>query len=100
MTKSSNIPYATRINYRESEAELRELQTQSDNFDREVTHMTTQVRNIQKELRQAQSMATEAETSRQRAIDKAETTREELALQQPDSGRIVAYEEVIEVNTI
>ena len=100
MTKSSNIPYATRINYRESEAELRELQTQSDNFDREVTHMTTQVRNIQRELRQAQSMATEAETSRQRAIDKAETTREELALQQPDSGRIVAYEEVIEVNII
>jgi chromosome segregation ATPase len=100
MTKSSNLPYATRIYYRESEAELRELQTQSDNFDREVTHMTNQVRNMQKELRQAQSMATEAETSRQRAIDKAETTREELALQQPDSGRIVAYEEVIEVNII
>ena len=62
--------------------------------------MTTQVRNIRKELRQAQTMATEAETSRQRATDKAETMREELALLQPDSGRVVAYEEVIEVNTL
>src|SRR5208282_6873033 len=100
MTKSSNIPYLKRINCREAEAELREIQTQCDNFDREVTHMTTQVRNIRKELRQAQTMATEAETSRQRATDKAETMREELALLQPDSGRVVAYEEVIEVNTL
>ena len=100
MTKSSNIPYPKMINCREAEGELREIQTQSDTLDRDVIRTTTQVQNIRKELRQARTMATEAETSRQRATDKAETMREELALQQPDSGRVVAYEEVIEVNTI
>ena len=100
MTKSSSIPDPKRINFREAEAELRGIQTQSDHLDREVVRMTTQVQNLRKELRQAQAMATEADTTRQRATDKAETLREELALQEPDSGRVVAYEEVIEVNTL
>ena len=99
MTKSSNVSNPTQTNCRESEAELRDIQAQSDSLDREVTQLTTQVRNMRKELRHAHSVSTEAETSRQRVIEEAESIRESLAIQEPDSGRILAYEEAIEVTT-
>jgi hypothetical protein len=40
---------------------------------------------------------TQAETAKDRAIQEAEELRENLQNQQPDSGKIVAYEEAITV---
>ena len=55
---------------------------------------------MRKDLRALQSMANEAENAKDRAIEEAEPIREGIDLQEPDSGRILAYEAVIEAHSV
>jgi hypothetical protein len=52
---------------------------------------------MRQDLRNAKVAATNATLARARATDKAETLRDTLKNQQPDSGKVVAYRAAIQV---
>lgn len=60
----------------------------------DCTNMLTRLRNDKKA---AESFAREAEVLRDKASTEAENLREQLHAQESDSGRIVAYEDAIQV---
>lgn len=82
---------------RDYEAEIAEQQKELDELDRQINQTTTEIRRMRADLRASQMMLKEADTARDKASLEAEAIRENLTIQEPDSGRIVAYEEVIEV---
>jgi chromosome segregation ATPase len=82
---------------REINAEISKFQKIVADRDHDITQLDRTIRGLRGELRAAQAAAKEASTSKDRAVSEAENLRETLAEQQPDSGRIIAFQAAIEV---
>jgi hypothetical protein len=65
--------------------------------DAELVSHRQRVRRLRDDYKAVGASKTQAETAKDRAIQEAEELRENLQNQQPDSGKIVAYEEAITV---
>lgn len=65
--------------------------------DAELVAHRQRLRRLRDDYRATGVSKTQAETAKDRAIQEAEELREKLQNQQPDSGRIIAYEETIAV---
>jgi hypothetical protein len=90
--------YLIQVNIvREANAEISRFQKIVADRDHDIAQLDKTLRGLRAELRAAQATAKEALTSKDRAVGEAENLREILAEQQPDSGRIIAFQTAIEV---
>jgi len=86
-----------RTNTSEVKMDITKIENEISELDRQIDQHTANLRQLRADLKSNQAMATEARVSRDRAVEDAATLRETLETYKPDSGRIVAYEEAIQV---
>lgn len=68
-----------------------------DDLDRQIAGFTVELRRMRSDRTAQERQAQAAKEAKENAMEQAEPIRESLAYQEPDSGRIVVYEECIEV---